>query len=130
MSETYRDGGHNPHHNRHAGLPGFMRRHHKKRWDLDSLTDTIREFILKGLAKSLHGDWESVTKEGLSSFLHADKDLVVAALHRLNLEGLVHRRTKQAAHDCSRSGVFAWPGYSGWAAGVYYVVRPEERKKR
>jgi hypothetical protein len=75
-----------------------------------------------------------VTKEQLAVDLGVTEDCVVQALHRLNLEGLVYRRSNKAPHDSKRE--YPDPDFRGrtvgdasWQGSTYLVRGIEDRKE-
>ena len=89
-----------------------------KRWSLLKLTDTIREDLPK-----IRAVRRSFSAEELGKHYQASKDLVVQALHRLNLEGLISRRHNQPPFESHRGRSISSSHnfWSEWCSSVYYL---------
>ena len=81
-----------------------------RRWRPAALLDAVRAKVL-----AAKGPFR---KEVLSVELRAKESDVEQALHKLNLEGLVHQPLHLAPHDSTRD---PWGGMdSGWMGDTYY----------
>jgi DNA-binding transcriptional regulator YhcF (GntR family) len=92
--------------------------HLRKIRDYTQVIDEVRAHILDN--RGGH-----VTAETLANMFRVRIGIIHRCLHKLNLEGLVYKKSRHYAHDTNRNPMFDG-SESGWGANVYCIKEAVE----
>ena len=62
--------------------------------------------------------------ESVAQDLNVEVSKVIWSFHKLNLDGILHKRTRVLPHDTNRDIGWGYGNDTGWAANVYHLVVP------
>jgi len=99
----------------------------------EDVLEMVRELALKMKKHAEETDcrgYLAFRAEDVAKDLNVEVSKVIWSFHKLNLDGILHQRSRVLPHDTNRDRDISW-GFSnetGWAANIYHLVLPPRKK--